>query len=110
VASAYEQLPISETSQDYFERVIKNQKSKVCSYSLKAGDATFHSGRALHSAHANTSRMRREIMAIIYYADGTKIMEPDNQHRIVDMEVFHPGQKPGDLAASELNPLLFSRR
>jgi ectoine hydroxylase-related dioxygenase (phytanoyl-CoA dioxygenase family) len=109
VNSAYEQLPISETSQEYFENVIKNQKGKVCSFSLKAGDATFHSGRALHAAHANASDKRREIITIIYYADGTLIMEPDNQHRKVDMEVFHPGQKPGELAASELNPLLFSR-
>jgi ectoine hydroxylase-related dioxygenase (phytanoyl-CoA dioxygenase family) len=109
VDSAYEQLPISETSQEYFEQVIKNQKGKICSYSLKAGDATFHSGRTLHAAHANTSDKRREVIAIIYYADGTRIMEPDNPHRKVDMEVFHPGQKPGELAASELNPLLFSR-
>jgi ectoine hydroxylase-related dioxygenase (phytanoyl-CoA dioxygenase family) len=109
VDSAYEQLPISETSQGYFEQVMKNQKSTICSYSLKAGDATFHSGRALHASHANASDKRREVIAIIYYADGTRIMEPDNQHRKVDMEVFHPGQKPGELAASELNPLLFSR-
>ena len=109
VDSAYEQLPISETSQQYFEGGIKSQKGKICSYSLKAGDATFHSGRALHAAHANASGRRREVIAVIYYADGTRIMEPDNQHRKVDLEVFHPGQKPGELAASELNPLLFSR-
>jgi ectoine hydroxylase-related dioxygenase (phytanoyl-CoA dioxygenase family) len=107
--SAFKQLPISETSQEYFERVIREQNSRVCSYSLKAGDATFHSGRALHSAHSNSSSVRREVMTIIYYADGTHIMEPDNEHRKVDMEVFHPGQKPGDLAASEINPLLYSR-
>jgi ectoine hydroxylase-related dioxygenase (phytanoyl-CoA dioxygenase family) len=106
---AFKELPISETSQTYFEKVIRDQNSQVCSYSLKAGDATFHSGRTLHSAHANSSSNRREVMTIIYYADGTRIMEPDNQHRKVDMEVFHPGQKPGDLAASELNPLLYSR-
>jgi ectoine hydroxylase-related dioxygenase (phytanoyl-CoA dioxygenase family) len=109
VHSAYEQLPISDTSQEYFERVIKEQKSDVRSYSLKAGDATFHSGRTLHAAHANASGKRREIITIIYYADGTRIMEPDNQHRKVDMEVFHPGQKPGEIAASELNPLLYSK-
>ena len=107
VNSAFEKLPISETSQEYFERIIREQGSKVCSYALKAGDATFHSGRALHSAHANASALRREVMTIIYYADGTRILEPDNEHRKVDMEVFHPGQKPGELAASELNPLLY---
>jgi ectoine hydroxylase-related dioxygenase (phytanoyl-CoA dioxygenase family) len=106
---AFKQLPISETSQTYFEQVIRDQNSQMCSYSLKAGDATFHSGRTLHSAHANSSTGRREVMTIIYYADRTRIMEPDNQHRKVDMEVFHPGQKPGELAASELNPLLYSR-
>jgi ectoine hydroxylase-related dioxygenase (phytanoyl-CoA dioxygenase family) len=109
VSGAYDQLPISETSQDYFERIIHREQSGVRSYSLNAGDATFHSGRTLHAAHANASAQRREIITIIYYAEGTRIMEPDNQHRKVDMEVFHPGQKPGDLAASELNPLLFSR-
>ncbi|MCX6134762.1 MAG: phytanoyl-CoA dioxygenase family protein [Ignavibacteriales bacterium] len=107
--SAFKQLPISETSQAYFEQVIREQNSQVCSYALKAGDATFHSGRSLHSAHANSSSVRREVMTIIYYADGTRILEPDNQHRKVDMEVFHPGQKPGEVAASELNPLLYSR-
>ncbi|HTY39087.1 MAG TPA: phytanoyl-CoA dioxygenase family protein [Bacteroidota bacterium] len=107
---AYKQLPISDTSQSYFEQVIREQDGVICSYALKAGDATFHAGRTLHSAHANSSSARREVMTIIYYADGTRILEPDNQHRKVDMEVFHPGQRPGELAASELNPLLYSRR
>jgi ectoine hydroxylase-related dioxygenase (phytanoyl-CoA dioxygenase family) len=109
LSDAFKELPISETSQEYFERIIREEGSRVCSYSLKAGDATFHSGRTLHSAHANASSMRREVMTIIFYADGTRIMELDNDHRKVDMEVFHPGQKPGELAASKLNPLLFSR-
>lgn len=107
--TAFQQLPISDTSQAYFDKVIREQKSKTCSYSLKAGDATFHAGRTLHAAHANASTSRREVITIIFYADGTRIMEPDNQHRKVDMEVFHPGQKPGEIAASELNPLLYAR-
>lgn len=106
---AFQQLPISDTSQAYFEKVIREQQSNICSYSLKAGDATFHAGRTLHAAHANASSNRREVITIIFYADGTRIMEPDNQHRKVDMEVFHPGQKRGEKAASELNPLLYAR-
>lgn len=107
--TAFKPLPISDSSQEYFERIIREQQSPVVSYELKAGDATFHSGRLLHSAHANSSKRRREVITIIYYADGTRILEPDNEHRKVDMEVFHPGQKPGELAASELNPLLYTR-
>lgn len=107
--TAFKPLPISDTSQEYFERIIREQQSPIVSYELKAGDATFHSGRLLHSAHGNSSKRRREVITVIYYADGTRILEPDNEHRKVDMEVFHPGQKPGELAASELNPLLYER-
>lgn len=103
----FQEMPISETSQEYFERVIREKRLPVVSYELAAGDATFHSGRTLHSAHANMSNERREVMTVIYYADGTRIMEPDNEHRKVDMQVFLPGRKPGDIAASDLNPLLF---
>jgi ectoine hydroxylase-related dioxygenase (phytanoyl-CoA dioxygenase family) len=106
--TAFKPMPISETSQQYFENIIQDQQAPVVSYELKAGDATFHSGRLLHSAHGNTSTNRREVMTIIYYADGTKLLTPDNEHRKVDMEVFHPGQRAGELAASELNPVLYS--
>jgi ectoine hydroxylase-related dioxygenase (phytanoyl-CoA dioxygenase family) len=99
--------PISEDSDAYFEGLIGSKKYAVKTYQLKAGDATFHSGSTIHSAHGNSSKRRREVITIIYYADGTRILEPDNEHRKVDMEVFHPGQKPGEIAASELNPLVY---
>ncbi|MCI0707163.1 MAG: phytanoyl-CoA dioxygenase family protein [Ignavibacteriae bacterium] len=106
--TAFKPMPISDTSQRYFENIIKEEKARIVSYELKAGDATFHSGRLLHSAHGNTSANRREVMTIIYYADGTRLLAPDNEHRKVDMEVFHPGQQAGELAASELNPVVYS--
>ncbi|MBI3586117.1 MAG: phytanoyl-CoA dioxygenase family protein [Ignavibacteriales bacterium] len=107
--TSFMEMPISDTSQEYFERIIAEQQCATPSYVLNAGDATFHSGMTLHSAHGNGSDRRREVITIIYYADGTRIMEPNNEHRKVDMQVFHPGQKPGELAASELNPLLYSK-
>ncbi len=100
-------MPISPTSQEYFERFMSEHKYPAASYELQAGDASFHSGMILHSAHANKSSRRREVITIIYYADGTRLMEPDNEHRKTDLEVFHPGQKPGELAASALNPLVY---
>jgi hypothetical protein len=64
---------------------------------------------SVHSrSDANASTDRREAITIIFYAVGTRLIEPDDQHRKIEIEVFHPGQKPGEIAASELNPLLYT--
>jgi ectoine hydroxylase-related dioxygenase (phytanoyl-CoA dioxygenase family) len=98
---------ISSESDTFFEELIPQRGYRIASSSLKAGDATFHSGWTAHSAHPNTGTNMREVITIIYYADGTKILQPESKYRQVDMEAFHPGQKPGEVAASELNPLLY---
>ena len=74
---------------------------------MRAGDASFHSGWTLHSAPGNRTDRTREAMTIIYYADGAKLLAPDNDNRQADLDRWHPGQKPGELAASPLNPVLF---
>jgi hypothetical protein len=103
----FPEVPISYDSEELFDRLIRDHHIPIVSYSMKAGDATFHSGDTLHAALANSSTQRREVIAIIYYADGTRIMEPKHEHRRADMEEFLPGLKAGDLAASPLNPLLY---
>jgi ectoine hydroxylase-related dioxygenase (phytanoyl-CoA dioxygenase family) len=102
-------MEISESSQKYFEEIVRQRGVVVPSFSLKAGDATFHTGWTLHSAHKNTSDRRREVMTIIYFADGARVVEADNEHRKIDAEVFIPGRRPGEPADSELNPLLYSK-
>ena len=100
---------LSEESHRRFQEIISEHGYPLQSYDLAAGDATFHAGWSVHATHPNRSDLVRKVMTIIYYADGTRIMEPETDFRKVDMEVFHPGQKPGDLAASPLTPLLFKR-
>jgi ectoine hydroxylase-related dioxygenase (phytanoyl-CoA dioxygenase family) len=102
-------LSISQTSDELFRQLIRERGFSVAHCELNAGDATFHSGWTAHGAHPNMSGRIREAITIIYYADGTRLMQPDNEFRKVDMEVFHPGQKPGEFAASPLNPLLYRR-
>jgi hypothetical protein len=48
-------------------------------------------------------------MTIIWFADGTRVSRPDNANRERDMARWLPGLRPGDLAASELNPLAWRR-
>jgi hypothetical protein len=92
------------------EEIVRERGLSVESFDVAAGDATFHYGWTLHSTHPNTASAPRNVMTVIYFADGATILEPDNEYRRVDMEVFHPGLRPGELAASELNPLLYRVR
>ncbi|MCC2684870.1 MAG: phytanoyl-CoA dioxygenase [Paenibacillaceae bacterium] len=76
---------------------------------MAAGDATFHYGWTLHSAPGNPTDTMREVMTVIYFADGAKVVEPDSNARKNDLKSWLPGLAPGDVAASELNPLVYSR-
>jgi hypothetical protein len=80
----------------------------VVSYSMNAGDASFHAGEILHATDANNSSERREVLAVIYYADGTRVMDPLSEYRRADLNEFLPGLKPGESAASPLNPIVYS--
>jgi ectoine hydroxylase-related dioxygenase (phytanoyl-CoA dioxygenase family) len=103
-------LAISDESQERWERLVGERKYPVVHSAMKAGDATFHAGWTLHTAPGNASDTTREVMTVIYYADGTRIMQsPDNPARWADLAGCHPGVKPGELAVSPLNPLIWRR-
>jgi hypothetical protein len=103
-------LPISDESETQFEQFIKERGyTKVPGAAMAAGDATFHYGWTLHGAPGNSSQRTREVMTIIWFADGTRVGPLDNANRLRDRDRWLPGLQPGDLAASELNPLVFKR-
>ena len=98
---------ISDASEQFFDGFVKENNFKVEGASkAKAGDATFHSGWTLHSAPANQSPTMREVMTIIYFADKTRVLEPDHENRKADHAAWLMSIQPGEYAASELNPLI----
>ncbi len=99
--------PISESAGEFVGKVVKEKGYECRSHVLKAGDATFHSGYTIHSAYPNKSESTREVMTVIYYADGTRLLERPNEYQVVDMNVFLPGTRPGDPAVSPLNPIVY---
>lgn len=105
-ATALGDLAISESTDAHLARVIEERGWPVVQSPVRAGDATFHYGATLHSAGANASDRTREVLTVIYFADGTRVAQPANENQRVDLSVFLPGLRPGDLAASELNPLI----
>jgi ectoine hydroxylase-related dioxygenase (phytanoyl-CoA dioxygenase family) len=103
-------LEISDKSEKFFnEFVDKKGYPRSAAAPMKAGDATFHSGWTLHGALPNKSGTSREVMTIIYYADGVKILKPDNAGRENDLKGFFPGGVPGQPAEGPLTPLVYQR-
>jgi hypothetical protein len=104
-------LPISDHSEAEFERFVGERGYALHNHGgMRAGDATFHTGWTLHRAPGNATGTMREVMTIIYFADGLSVAEPKNKQQEHDLRGWFPGLKPGDPAASEINPLVYSRR
>lgn len=102
-------IKISDESEHLFNSYVKERGYPVTNSLMQAGDATFHTGWTLHSAPGNESDTMREVMTIIYFADGVKALQPDNPNRADDLAGWLPGIKPGELAASPLNPIVYAR-
>ncbi|KIL41581.1 phytanoyl-CoA dioxygenase [Gordoniibacillus kamchatkensis] len=105
-----DRVEISDESHRTLQQYIDGKGFRKVNYgAMAAGDATFHSGWTLHAAQGNPTDAMREVMTIIYYADGLTVAEPDSKARQNDMRAFFPGLKPGDLAATELNPVVYRK-
>ncbi len=100
-------IAISDESEAQLNEYIRKKDYQVTrATTMKAGDATWHYGWTLHAAPGNQSNLTREVMTIIYFADGTTITEPVNQHQENDRNRWLQGRLPGQKAASSLNPLI----
>jgi ectoine hydroxylase-related dioxygenase (phytanoyl-CoA dioxygenase family) len=74
---------------------------------LRAGDATFHAGWTLHRAGPNPTADVREVMTVIWYADGARATAPANPYQEADLRLWLKGTEPGELATGPHNPLLW---
>jgi ectoine hydroxylase-related dioxygenase (phytanoyl-CoA dioxygenase family) len=101
---------ISDESEAFFDEYIAQHRLITHEYGeMRAGDMTFHSGWTLHQAKGNPTSAMREVMTIIYMEDGAHICTPETvRGREADLQ-WMPGCRLGDLAASPLNPVLYSK-
>lgn len=104
---AIDNVEISDESEELFNSYVAEKRFPIEKASeMKAGDATFHLGWTIHSAGPNVSDRIREVMTIIYFADGARITDPNSEHQAADLDAWFPGLNPGDQAASPLNPIV----
>ncbi len=106
-AGFVENVAISDESEARLERFIQQKGFAVSrAKTMQAGDATWHYGWTLHSAPGNRSPVTREVMTVIYFADGATVTPPQNEHQEADRNRWLGGLQPGATAASSQNPLV----
>lgn len=98
---------IDDESDERVRSLVAERGLSLTSYgAMAAGDATFHSGWTLHRAAPNPTPATRAVMTVIWYADGARVAEPANGYQRSDLQTWLPGAEVGELAATQLNPLL----
>ena len=94
-----------DTSYDrQIAEVFKANNVAVEAGAFDLGEVSFHHNLSFHTAGGNRTRQSRIILANTYYGDGARVLE---QPTMVsgDWQKFIPGVAPGEIAASELNPV-----
>ena len=100
-------LAISDDSEKILGNIVKEKGYPISrAKTMKAGDATFHAGWTLHSAPSNKSDTMREVMTVIYMADGAQVTEPKNDNQEADRQRWLMGKEIGTLIDSTLNPII----
>ena len=71
---------------------------------FELGEVSFHHNLNFHTASRNRTNRSRVVLANTYYKDGARVI---NSPTMIsgDWQKFMPNVKPGDLAASPLNPI-----
>lgn len=96
---------ISDESESAFDDYVKEKQFEISrAQTMQAGDATWHRGFTIHNAPGNNSDKMREIMTIIYVADGARITPYKNEWQKNDHHKWLMGKPIGELIDSELNP------
>ncbi len=100
-------LAISDESDRRIGDFMKTRDQTLVEEPFAAGDVSFHMGWTFHRAGANLTDRPRRVMTVIYMDKDARILEPKSDPHRKDLEAWMPGCKPGEIAASRLNPVVW---
>jgi hypothetical protein len=69
------------------------------------GEISFHSAHCFHTAGANHTTTARIVLSATYFRDGVRV-SPAPTLLSGDWQKFIPGAQPGEIVASDYNPLI----
>jgi hypothetical protein len=106
----HELTAISDASEAIIQRHVDRHDLPMSTYgAMRAGDATFHAGWTMHRAPGNPSQTMREVMTIIYFADGARLLDRLEGANASWVLEWFPTARPGQPLADARNPLVYSR-
>lgn len=107
---------IDQQTEEYFNGFLAETGARVRHYGTMApGDVTLHDSWTPHRAvaHASEEPTTREVMTMIYFADGAHVIDPRTaglrEVEAIEDEMATFGWQPGDLAEGPVAPLLYER-
>lgn len=99
-------MEISDESEAFMNEQLKQFEINEGPFDL--GEVSFHYGWLFHRAGENRSGKARKVMTMIYMDAEQRIVQPRNEYQQADWETWLLSEPVGNLAASALNPVLFS--
>ena len=99
------ELQISDKSDEVLAELLADYEQVEEAFQL--GDVSFHSGWTYHRAGSNVTDTPREAFTVIYIDKDARLRKPSSPFEAFDAQMWCPGIKPGEVIASEKNPLLY---
>ena len=100
-------IKISDESEDLYSRLVAEEQLPVePTGPMGVGDVSFHASWALHRAMGNSTPEVRQVIAVIYFEDGAALYDQIQGSQRIGYHVYFSDLKPGDVAGSDLMPVL----
>jgi hypothetical protein len=100
-------VPFSKSDTSYDRRVAELFRAHdvaVDESPFELGEVSFHHNLSFHTARGNHTDRSRVVLANTFYVDGATVVDAPTMVS-GDWQKFMPGVGPGEIAASELNPV-----
>ena len=101
-------LQISDESETKLQRELAAQNFRYEESLFDHGEISYHYGWTYHRAGPNSTTLSRSVMTVIYMDEDIRVAEPKNAAQENDKKGLLPDTKPGDAAATHLNPVIWS--
>ena len=102
-------LEISDDSEKKIDEQLKLSNLPQDETPFELGEVSFHLGFTFHRAGPNKTDKAREVMTIIYMDQDMRLVQPKNKNQESDWGTWMPGAKIGEVIATPLNPVIYSR-